>query len=235
MPQLEFDAEREALGRIGWAHDIDPAFRVALFDRLRFRSFGPDEAIQLGGSERMAFIGLASGQMGLWSARSAPDATIAHILQPGWWIGDAGMTGMTALVHAVARTPAVVGFIQLAALRSLLYAEPRWYRDRYVHSQRVSVLSATMIGDMNLHDVHRRAAATLLRFAGHRPVGLGATLDELVLTQFELGEAITVSRNTSHQVIGDLEREGMIACGYRRIRLLDIAALRALADGEREA
>jgi CRP-like cAMP-binding protein len=82
--------------------------------------------------------------------------------------------------------------------------------------------------DLLIRDSARRLAAVLLRVTamGEVPPADG---EGYTLTQAELGEMANISRHQVNRTLGMMRRAGWIDSRYHRIRLLDVAALKAFA------
>ena len=103
-------------------------------------------------------------------------------------------------------------------------------RDRRASRATLALLARTVrriserVEDLVFLDLHARVAKCLLdqsRLAGDQV--------ELGLTQEEVASYVGATRASVNEVLGDLQREGAISVGRRRITIADADALRRLA------
>ncbi len=128
----------------------------------------------------------------------------------------------------VARTPASILFIPYDALQRMLAANPAWWQD----IARLALSDVYRFGswgtDLLLKDSRARTAAILLHLSGCRRAGTGAPT--VVVSQSELAEMTNLSRHPIGTILAEFQACGWIACAYRRVDVLNPAALRQMAD-----
>lgn len=87
--------------------------------------------------------------------------------------------------------------------------------------------------DLTRHNGLVRVAATLLRLAGCRDRDAGPGSDiEIRVPQADIAALAVMSRNTPGAYLGELGERGLVEAGYRTIRILDPARLRAVVEAE---
>jgi CRP/FNR family transcriptional regulator len=163
------------------------------------------------------------------SAMNAPTATVGYICRAGDWGGYGPLLGSPRQADVIARTPAVILFVPYVDLRCMFRDNPVWWEDL----ARLALSDVYRFGslgtDLLIKDSRARAAAILLHQAGCRRTGDGPVM--VAATQAELGEMANLSRHPIARILHDFDASGWITCGYRRIDLLDVPALRQVADG----
>lgn len=219
---------RDFLAAAGWLSTVSPALRSAILAAGRLRELDPGEQFHVAGDERVGMWGLAAGQIGLTSAMNGPDQPVGFINHPGEWGGYGPLFGSPRQANAVARTAAIVLFVPYDALRQMLAEHPEWWVD----FARLALFDVYRFGswgaDLLQKDSRARTAAVLLHQAGCRRAGDKPVT--VAVAQGELGDMANLSRHPIANILHDFETNGWIACGYRKVEVLDAAALRSVAD-----
>ncbi|GAA0447223.1 Crp/Fnr family transcriptional regulator [Actinoplanes lobatus] len=115
-------------------------------------------------------------------------------------------------LHFVNRHPHVAAQVTAAVGRKL-----RWANDRR--------------SEFSAFPVHVRLGRVLLEIATSCGEAVGDTwLIRVELSQTELASLVGAREDTVQRALRDLRREGLVRTGYRRITVLDAAALRALTE-----
>ena len=88
-----------------------------------------------------------------------------------------------------------------------------------------------LIADMALHSTRTRLARRLLMMARGELTQAASARSTISASQDQIAMMIGVGRTTLNQELRALARDGAIALRYGRIELLDLAVLRAAAEG----
>ena len=150
--------------------------------------------------------------------------TAFAVLGAGDLFGElAHFAGVPRQVDAVAESDAVLIRIDARLVERLLAEEPefaRWLLRSLASQLRMAL--DRIDRDRNL-SAEARMIRVLVDLAGREREGLA-------LTQQELGELIGTSRITAGQILRRFAKAGLVRLEYRRIVVIDHAALAALAD-----
>jgi CRP/FNR family transcriptional regulator len=157
---------------------------------------------------------------------------IFHIWGVGEPVGEAAaIEGFPFPANAEALEDAVVLFIPRAGLVDEIQRNPGFALALLTLLSRRLRRFAGLIESLSLKEVPGRLAAYLLLRADRKPGVDRITLD---ITKAQLASLLGTIPETLSRILGRMSREGMIETeGLRGIRLLDRAALKALAEGER--
>ncbi len=158
--------------------------------------------------------------------------TLLAIRVPGESIGEIGaLTGFPRNATVTACGRVVAGVVRQTDLEAFLAGRPEARR----------ALTATIAGqltwanrrrtDFAPYPAHVRLARVLVDIvrACGRPVAAGFEI-AVPLSQPELATMIAVAQATIQKAIQELRSRGLVSTGYRRITVLDMPALQALAD-----
>jgi CRP/FNR family transcriptional regulator, cyclic AMP receptor protein len=224
---MSASAHLAPLTEAGWLATANPSLRQAILDLGRLRTLDQGEQFQKIGDQKVGMWGVAEGQVGI-STVYGPANLTQFIYQPGEWGGYAPLLGSPRLADVFARMPTLILFIPYAPLQGMLANNPVWWKD---------------LARLALHDAHRfgawgadllqkssrsRTAAILLNLSGCRFSGNASF--PVLASHAEIGEMANLSRHPVEMILHEFEHLGWIACGYRRLDLLDATALRRMAD-----
>lgn len=168
---------------------------------------------------------LRRGTLIAWTVNDIGEPRPIHALRRGAWPASAATTlGAPRLVDMRASGPATVVAVEGAVVQRLADAEPRlWHWLAQMESRLLAemvTIVASLLNDGSLQRIAGRLVAL---------VDAGAGDEAVALSQNELALLTGVSRNTAHRTLSLLEQRGLIARGYRRLTILDRAALERLA------
>jgi CRP/FNR family cyclic AMP-dependent transcriptional regulator len=130
---------------------------------------------------------------------------------------------------AVSRT--LLLHVPEAALQDLLDTTPRYWRDfALLMAQRLRV-SFENAEAMTLLPAAQRVANRLLTIAGGYG-GLNAAQSRIRLSQDSLASMVSLSRQTTNQLLKNLESQGIVSLKSGEIAILDFDRLRAVSLGD---
>jgi CRP/FNR family cyclic AMP-dependent transcriptional regulator len=176
--------------------------------------------------------------------RGDPSYGLYAILGGALAIGTVGADGKEALLAVLGPT-AWLGEISLfdglprpndataisRVLQSLLDSTPRYWRDfALLMAQRLRV-SFENTEAMALLPAAQRVASRLLVIAGGYG-GLNAAQSRIMLSQDSLASMVSLSRQTTNQLLKNLESQRIVSLKFGEIVILDFDRLRAASLGE---
>lgn len=217
---------REEAGRLarasGWLSQQPPEFQSELVGRSSLRMFSKGETLCHAGDSFDGVYGIVRGVVRIEFSTIGNTYRIAAVKQPVFWFGQGACfrkggfystitatTPVSALVlppHEFDRLIENAAYCKAFALLSLDHLE-----------EASQVLGQLLVGNVE-HRVAARIALLAERSGPQRPA-------VLQVTQFDLAEMCGLSRPTVQQILGNLERRGLIKPGYRRIEVPDPEAL----------
>lgn len=208
----------------GWLSRRPMLFREEVVRRSRLQHFDTGTSLYNVGDEyATGMFGLVSGQLLI---RLPPADTIGSVAVPGTWMGEA--TAFRREQRWVSLTAGVPSWV--------LHLEQRDFEEmirdaencRHFAINTCEALSEAVMVVSNLiqPDSEVRVAQRLLTFMGL----FGETRQKaLAVSQADLGVMCGLSRQTVSKVLTGLVAHGVIAVHYRRIDIIDVAALQNLA------
>jgi CRP-like cAMP-binding protein len=207
----------------GWLSRRPMLFREEVIRRSRLKSLSAGESLYNAGDGHAGMFGLISGQMLI---RVPPADSIASVASPGQWIGDA---------TCFMREPRWVSLTAGSALHVLHLSQADFdamirdaenCRHFAINTAESLAEAITVVANLTQPDSEVRVAQRLLTFMG---VHDEARQNAFTFSQADLAIMCGLSRQTMSKVLSGLVARGIIALHYRRIEIVDVAALQDLA------
>jgi CRP-like cAMP-binding protein len=207
----------------GWLSRRPAAFRDEVVRRSRLKRFAAGESLYNAGDGHAGMFGLISGQMMI---RVPPAESIISVASPGQWIGDA---------TCFMREPRWVSLTAGSTLHVLhlsqadfddMIGDAENCRHFAINTAESLAEAVTVVANLTQPDSEVRVAQRLLTFMG---VHDEARIRGLTISQADLATMCGLSRQTLNKVLAALVSRGIIALQYRRIDIIDPAALSHLA------
>jgi CRP-like cAMP-binding protein len=182
---------------------------------------------------RGGLFAIARGAAEICFPSGHPDTRAIHMVHAGFWGGYKCLIGQPRFLSLTARSDVLWALVPISSLERILAANPAWWRFVLLMADGMIDTLTAAYSDSTRQDSHVRACATLLRLAGCRDEDPpGDIPPEVRLSQSDVAAVAVMSRNTFNGIVGELLQLGLIELGYRSIRLLDPAALRAIVTAD---
>lgn len=232
MPAEALSGERAKtfLASHGWLAACPPDFARAILQAGMVRHVPPGDSFNIAGDEEGGIWGVAAGQAGLFSGVNSPGAPLCLLLLPGDWGGIGPLFASPRLSTCVAQVPSSVVHVPLRSLHRLLADRPAWWEPIAQLAFRLAVQYGRMLVDLQIPASRARLAAVLLNISRLRATGSEGPA--LTLTQEELGALANLSRHPTSVFLKAFEQQKLVSLGYRSLRVVDAAGLRAIAEGD---
>jgi CRP-like cAMP-binding protein len=168
-------------------------------------------------------FGLIRGQMLI---RVPPADTIVSVASPGQWVGDATcFMRQTRWVSVTAGSALHVLHLTQADFDDMI-RDAENCRHFAINTAESLAEAITVVANLTQPDSEVRVAQRLLTFMG---VHHETRFQALAVSQADLATICGLSRQTLNKVLAGLVARGIIALNYRRIEIIDPAALQHLA------
>jgi len=207
----------------GWLARQTPDFRKAFLERVSLRKFQAGTPIYRAGAPPSGMFGLVVGQ---WSLQVPPSDVMISVQGPGRWAGDAA---------ALRRRPTMISIRAITDCRALHLSQPDF--DQLVRDpeccRTIAALTAeglgeavTVVSNLIQPNGELRVAQRLLTFIGLYGDDRRVFTD---VSQADLATMCGLSRQTLNKVLKSFQDAGVIVTAYRRLEILDVKALQAIA------
>lgn len=227
------EAESIILSR-GWLTYMPSHVQQEVLRRSSLRGYQPRETVYQQGEDGGGMFGMVKGSLSISLAPNLRGPYPASFTRPGNWIGGGpAIMDEPRQVSATARIETWLMHLPLATIREMTAADPTFWRYLAINVVINLKIAMQRYDDLLIADPRVRVATVLLRLAGFEGDPADPLADrEIPMTQTEVAEITRLTRNGLGGILTRLEKEGMVAMGYRHITITDPAALIRIArDG----
>jgi len=147
---------------------------------------------------------------------------------PIWTLSRTLVPGEERVVSTVAQTQVTAVRIPQAAIILLMQEHPELALHLLRNVGNIFARMALVVGDAMIRQPRNRLIAVLLRVGECRVEGADSV--DVPIGQQELAGMANLSRQKASEVLRNLEQQGMVKLGYRRITILKPDRLRTLLE-----
>ena len=211
-----------------WFAALSAGLRRDMLAATERRHLQPGEMLFRQGHAPDGFYALLQGKLKMSTLNQDGREAILTILDIGTWFGEISLIDGQPRTHdAYAEGPARLLQVPQAALQTLLAREPGYWRDFALLMSQKLRLAFIALEEMSLLPAAPRLARRLLMMAE----GYGETGPRRVLhlAQEQLALMLGLSRQTTNQILKELEARGALRLTYGEIEISDLAILRQAA------
>jgi CRP-like cAMP-binding protein len=183
------------------------------------------------GERSYGLYAVLGGALALGSVGMDGKEALLAVLGPTAWVGEISLfDGLPRPNDATAVSRTLLLHVPEVALQSLLDTTPAYWRDfALLMAQRLRVLFENSEA-ISLLPVAQRVANRLLMIAGGYG-GLNAAQSRIRLSQDSLASMVSLSRQTTNQLLRTLESQQIVSLKSGEIAILDFDRLRAASLG----
>ncbi len=223
-------ALRERLARDAWFRHATPALQDGLLALGGTRRLNTGEHLFFRGDAPDGLYAVLDGALRVSGLGEDGKEAVLALLEPPAWLGEVSLFDRLPRTHdAVAEGPTEVWHVPQAPLLALLAREPGCWRDLGVLMATRLRLAFIAMEDMALHPAEARLARRLVWLCevavAQRPAGAAGGEVVLPLRQSQLAAMLSLSRQTTNQILQGLQDRGVLRVAYGRITVCDGPAL----------
>ncbi len=225
----ESNAWREQLLHGHWFRQLSPALQERLLAAARARALAAGECLFQRGDAPCGLYAVLSGAIRIGAVSAEGKEALLTLVEPPHWFGEICLFDGQPRTHdAFAEGATRLLLVPQAALLSLLDAEPVYWREFALLMSHKLRLAFVALEQQSLKGAAPRLAFRLLQIAdGYGEVDGARRV--LQLSQEQLALMLSLSRQTTNQILKALQQEGALRLSYGEIEILDVARLEALA------
>ena len=213
-----------------WFHGIPEALQDALLAAGAVRTLRPGARLFSRGDPPSGMFALVDGAMRISAVADSGREALLTLAEPPTWIGEIAVFDRLPRTHdAIADGDATVVHVSQDALDAILAAEPRFWRDLGVLVAGKLRLTFAAMEDIALMPPATRLARRLVMMTEGYGEWYDRTRRTISVRQEQLAMMLHLSRQTTNQLLRDLESRGLVRLAYGEIEITDLAALRAAA------
>jgi CRP/FNR family cyclic AMP-dependent transcriptional regulator len=211
-----------------WFAALSASQQQQLLAQARLVQLEADQRLFSRGDEFDGIYVLLSGALLIAGVHQSGREALLTIVEAGDWIGEIALFDRKARTHdATASVPCQVLQLNSAALQQLVLQDPLWWqRFGQLLTEKVRLVFQAL-EDISLLPASVRLARRLLMLCRlHRQ-------DERYLIpvqQEQLGQLLSLSRQTINQLLQQLVATGVIRTSYAQIEVLDLKLLKQAAE-----
>jgi CRP/FNR family cyclic AMP-dependent transcriptional regulator len=211
---------------------LTPEERQRVLVHAHLHRFAAGETIFLKGSAGQGMMAVLSGEVRIAVPSSEGKEIVLAILHTGEVFGElALLDGKERTADAVALTPCEIASLERRDLLPLLRQQPELCMKLLEGLCQKLRRTTAQVEEVLFLQLPTRLAKTLLKMAVRRvsPTGIGL---QIRLSQRELGSMIGGTRESVNKCLNDWQRRGIIKIKDGVVVVVDIPALKRLAEAE---
>lgn len=211
-----------------WFSHLSPALRDTLLGEARLLRLEPGQRLFRRGDPPCGLYAVLEGMMRVGAVGRDGKEALLTLVGPPYWFGEISLFDGQPRTHdAYAEGPTLLLQVPQAALLALLAREPGHWRDFALLMSQKLRLAFIALEEMSLLPAAPRLARRLLMMAE----GYGETGPRRVLhlAQEQLALMLGLSRQTTNQILKELQARGALRLTYGEIEIVDAELLRQAA------
>ncbi|RFU47674.1 Crp/Fnr family transcriptional regulator [Paraburkholderia sp. DHOC27] len=223
---------RSQLETTPWFQSLPVELRDYLVSHASLVTLERGEFLYRRGDPSVGLYAVLGGALAIGTVGADGKEALLAILGPTAWVGEISLfDGLPRPNNASAVSRTLLLHVPESALKSLLEATPRYWRDfALLMAQRLRI-SFENTEAITLLPAAQRVANRLLVIAGGYG-GLNAAQSRIRLSQDSLASMVSLTRQTTNQLLRNLESQQIVSLKSGEIAILDFDRLRAASLGE---
>lgn len=221
-----------------WFSHLAPEFEEALLSVAVQRRLKAGEHLFFRGDPPDGLYAILDGSLRISGVTEAGKESILSLLESPTWFGEISVFDRLPRTHNASAEGAVrLLHIPQADLMTLLERQPAFWRELGVLMALRMRLAFINMEDMALLSSEVRLARRLVWLVEGTAQVASTGPWVVPLSQTQLGMMLSLSRQTTNQVLSSLAAQGLVRMAYGRIEVLDRVRLMdvaALSDTERQ-
>lgn len=226
---MKMQVWRERLMSGQWFSRLPVQLQNSLLANARLRSLAPGQRLFQRGDPPCGLYAVLEGTVRIGAVSEQGKEALLSLVEAPHWFGEISLFDGQPRTHdAYAVGPCSLLNVPQAALLELLDEHPQYWRQLALLMSHKLRLTFINLEQLSLMPAPARVANRLLMIA--RGYGeTDTTRRVLHLPQEQLALLLSLSRQTTNQILKDLQGQGILKLGYGEIEILDEARLRVLA------
>ncbi|MFM0200796.1 Crp/Fnr family transcriptional regulator [Paraburkholderia fungorum] len=223
---------RSQLETTPWFRGLALELRDYLVSRASLLTLEKGQILYRRGDQSYGLYAVLGGALAIGTVGVDGKEALLAVLGPTAWVGEISMfDGLPRPNDATAVGRTLLLHVPEAALQSLLDSTPGYWRDfALLMAQRLRV-SFENAEAVTLLPAAQRVANRLLMIAGGYG-GLNASHSRIRVSQDSLASMVSLSRQTTNQLLRNLESQHILSLKSGEIAILDFDRLRAASLGD---
>ncbi|WP_342246225.1 Crp/Fnr family transcriptional regulator [Pseudomonas sp. OTU5201] len=225
-----FKHHRDLLLTGQWFSQLPASLQDDLLAMAQVRRLEPGQRLFRRGDPPCGLYAVLDGAIRVGSISESGKEALLVLVEPPHWFGEISLfDGQTRTHDAFAEGPVTLFNLPQAPLLALLQQRPEHWRDFALLMSQKLRLAFIALEEMSLLPAPQRLARRLLMIA--EGYGAGTRQRRVIhLAQEQLAMMLALSRQTTNQILKELEAQGALRLNYGEIEILDPELLRHAAQ-----
>lgn len=212
-----------------WFSHLPVSLQDSLLAAARVRRLSPGQRLFKRGDPPCGLYAVLEGSVRIGAVSEQGKEALLSLVESPHWFGEICLFDGQPRTHdAVGLGHCVLLHIPQTALLTLLDEQPAYWRQLALLMSQKLRLTFINLEQLSLMPAAARLAHRLLMIAeGYGEIDPPRRV--LQLPQEQLASMLSLSRQTTNQILNDLQGQGIVNLKYGEIEILDAERLRALA------
>ncbi len=212
-----------------WFAHLPPALQDSVLAVARVRRLPAGGCLFQRGDPPCGLYAVVEGGMRIGAVNAQGKEALLALVEAPQWFGEIALFDGQPRTHdAYAEEECTLVWVAQGALLAILQAEPLYWRDFALLMSQKLRLAFVMLEQQSLLAAAPRLAHRLLLIArGYGEVDGARRV--IRLGQEQLAMMLSLSRQTTNQILKELEQRGVLRLSYGEIEIIDLAGLRDAA------
>ncbi len=213
-----------------WFSHLPPALADWLLDEARLLPLAAGQRLFRRGDAPCGLYAVVQGAVRVGAVSPLGKEALLTLVEAPYWFGEISLFDGRPRTHdAYAEGSTLLLHVPQVALLELLSGRPAYWRDFALLMSQKLRLTFVALEQASLLPAAQRLAQRLVLIAE----GYGEIEPRRVLhlAQEPLAQMLGLSRQTTNQILQDLQQQGLLALNYGVIEIVDLQRLRVAAAG----
>ena len=212
-----------------WFSALPAALQDALLAAAQVQRLDAGQRLFRRGDPPSGLYAVVEGAMRIGAVNAQGKEALLTLVEAPYWFGEVSLFDGQPRTHdAFAEGASTLLLVPQAALLALLERQPQYWRDFALLMSQKLRLAFIALEQMSLLPAAPRLARRLLMIAEN--YGEGEPRRVIHLAQEQLALMLAISRQTTNQILKELQAQGIVRLTYGEIEILDLDRLRQAAS-----
>jgi CRP/FNR family cyclic AMP-dependent transcriptional regulator len=212
-----------------WFASLPQALSQSLLGMAQVQHLDAGQRLFRRGDKPSGLYAVVEGAVRIGAVSENGKEALLTLVEPPYWFGEISLfDGLPRTHDAFAESASTLLLLPQHELLALLEREPQYWRDFALLMSHKLRLAFIALEDMSLLPAAPRLARRLLLIAEN--YGESEPRRVLHLAQEQLALMLSLSRQTTNQILKELQAQGVVHLTYGEIEILDFERLRQLAS-----
>lgn len=212
-----------------WFSGLPASLQEVLLEAAQVQRLTAGQVLFRRGDKPCGLYAVVEGGMRIGAVSETGKEALLTLVEPPYWFGEISLFDGQPRTHdAFAEWPSTLLLVPQARLLTLLEQQPQYWREFALLMSHKLRLAFIALEEMSLLPAAPRLARRLLLIAEN--YGEGELRRVIHLPQEQLALMLAISRQTTNQILKELQAQGILRLTYGEIEIVDVQRLREAAQ-----